>query len=257
MKSNRLKEIWREGGIVWNGWLHIPNTWSAEIMAHAGWESLTIDLQHGLHGVETAIQMMQAISTTDTVPLARLTWNDPGMAMRLLDGGAYGIICPMIETRADCEAFVGACRYPPLGYRSLGPTRARVYAGADYALYANDEIVTFAMVETQRALDNLDEIASVPGLDGIFVGPGDLYLSLTGKIGMDVDDPVMDAALDAVIAACQARNLVPGIFTGSAAYARRMALRGFRFITLKTDTLLLTEAAKTIVTQAKSSEKEE
>ena len=94
-----------------NGWLHIPSTWSAEVMARQGWDSLTIDMQHGLMGMETAIQMLQAVSTTDVVPMARVNWNSPGDIMKLLDAGAYGIVCPMIETREECEAFVGACRF--------------------------------------------------------------------------------------------------------------------------------------------------
>ena len=117
--------------------------------------------------------------------MVRVNWNTPGDTMRLLDAGAYGVICPMIETRTECEAFVGACRFPPLGYRSLGPTRARVYAGDDYAERANDTIITFAMIETEAGFNNREEIMSVPGLDGVFVGIGDLRLSLTGRAGAD------------------------------------------------------------------------
>jgi 4-hydroxy-2-oxoheptanedioate aldolase len=251
MKTNPLRDIWAKGGTVVNGWLHIPSMWSAELMANAGWDSLTVDMQHGLHSMETAIQMMQAISTTPTVPLARVNWNEPGSIMRLLDAGAYGIICPMINTRAECEAFVGACRYPPQGYRSLGPTRARVVMGADYAPHANAEILTIAMVETREALDNLEDIASVDGLDMIFVGTGDLLLSLTGTFGMDTEDPQVDAALDRVAEACARHNRIAGLFSGSAEYAAKMARRGYRFVTVKTDSLLLSEYAGRVVQQTK------
>jgi 4-hydroxy-2-oxoheptanedioate aldolase len=199
MRANKLREIWAGGGTAVNGWLHIPSSWSAEVMAHAGWDSVTIDLQHGLAGYQAAVTMLQAIATTDAVPLARSTWNDPAQIMRLLDAGAYGIICPMINTRAEAESFVGACRYPPLGYRSLGPTRAAVYAGADYAQQANDTVVTLAMVETQQALDNLEDILTTPGLDGVFVGPGDLLLSLTGQFGMDMNEPILLDALTQIV----------------------------------------------------------
>ncbi|NDJ61959.1 MAG: 2,4-dihydroxyhept-2-ene-1,7-dioic acid aldolase [Chloroflexi bacterium] len=251
MRKNELRALLAEGGVAMNGWLHIPSTWSAELMAHAGWDSLTVDLQHGMHGLEMAIQMLQAISTTDTVPLVRVTWNDPGQIMRMLDAGAYGIICPMINTRAECEAFVGACRYPPLGYRSLGPTRARVYAGADYAEHANDEMLTLAMVETAEAVANIDAIASVPGLDGIFVGTGDLRLSLTGGIGFDSADTQVDAALDTILAACARHDRVPGLFTASADYARQMIARGFRLVTIKTDSMLLSESAQQVIKQTR------
>ena len=132
MRTNKLKTLWQEGKTVVNAWVTIPSAWSAEVMAHAGFDSLTIDMQHGLADYATALAMLQAVSTTDVVPLARVPWNDPAIIMRLLDAGAYGIICPMVNTRAEAEAFVGACRYAPRGYRSYGPTRAVVYAGADY-----------------------------------------------------------------------------------------------------------------------------
>lgn len=251
MRLNRLKQIWAEGGTVVNGWLHIPSMWSAEVMANAGWDSLTVDMQHGMHSIESAIQLLQAISTTDTVPLARVNWNEPGSIMRLLDAGAYGIICPMVNTREECVSFVGACRYPPEGYRSLGPTRARVYAGADYAEHANDEILTIAMVETKEALANIDEIASVPGLNMIFVGTGDLRLSLTGGIGFDSDDAQVDAALDTIVKACEKNNLIAGLFTASPAYAHQMIARGFRFVTVKTDSMLLSEYARQVVQETK------
>lgn len=252
MKANPLRKIWDEGETVVNGWLHIPSMWSAEVMANAGWDSIVVDLQHGLHSIETAIQLMQAISTTDTVPLARVNWNEPGSIMRLLDGGAYGIICPMINTRAECEAFVGACRYPPAGYRSLGPTRARVALGADYAQHANREILTIAMVETREALANVDDIASVDGLDMIFVGTGDLRLSLTGGIGFDSDDTEVDAALDTIVSACRANNIQAGLFTASSAYAKQMIARGFNFVTVKTDSMILSEYAQQLVSDTKS-----
>lgn len=247
MKKNPLKQIWEDGGYVINGWLHIPNTWSAEVMANAGWDSILVDMQHGMHSMESAIQLLQAISTTDTIPLARVNWHSAGETMRLLDAGAYGIICPMVNTRAECEAFVGACRYPPQGYRSLGPTRARVVMGADYAQHANDEILTIAMIETAEALANVDEIASVEGLDMIFVGTGDLRLSLTGGVGFDSDDAQVDKALDTILEACQRNNLIAGLFTASPDYASRMIARGFRFITVKTDSMILSEYAKKIV----------
>ena len=247
MKKNPLKQIWLDGGVVINGWLHIPNTWSAEVMANADWDSLVVDMQHGMHSMESAIQLLQAINTTDTVPLARINWNTPGEAMRLLDAGAYGIICPMVDTREQCQAFVRACRYPPHGYRSLGPTRSRMVMGDDYAQYANDEILTIAMVETIEALNNLDAIASVDGLDMIFVGTGDLRLSLTGKLGFDSEDSQVERALTCVLEACEKYNLVAGLFTASPEYASQMIRRGFRFVTVKTDSMILSEYARKVV----------
>ncbi|MDP9137324.1 MAG: aldolase/citrate lyase family protein, partial [Pseudomonadota bacterium] len=174
MRPNPLKKLWASGGAAVNGWLAIPNSFSAEVMAHQGWDSLTLDLQHGLLDYGAVVPMLQAISTTGVAPLARVPWLEEGILMKLLDAGCYGLICPMINSRAECERFVQACRYPPRGGRSFGPIRALLYGGADYFAHANEEIVLLAMVETKAALDDLEGILSVPGLDGIYVGPADL-----------------------------------------------------------------------------------
>jgi len=244
---NPLRDIWAKGGYVLNGWLHIPSTWSAELMGYAGWNSLTVDMQHGLQSIETVIQMIQVISATPAVPLARISWNEPGAAMRLLDAGAWGIICPMVNTAEECAAFVGACRYPPLGYRSLGPTRCGLVMGADYVHKANDELIAAAMIETPQALDNLEAIASVPGLDMLFVGTGDLRLTLRGTVGRDGEDPQVEAALDRIAAVCAAHNLIAGLFTSSTTYAAQAIHRGYRFITIQTDGSILRESAQQIV----------
>ena len=179
MRTNRLKTLWREGRPAVSGWLSIPAApFSAEIMAHQGWDALTVDLQHGLIDYQTAVGMLTAISTTETVPLVRVPWLEFGLIMKLLDAGAYGIICPMVNTRKDAENLVHAGRYPPAGTRSFGPVRAAIYGGADYVENANDEIVLLAMIETEEALDNVKEIAAVPGLDGLFIGPNDFAKSL-------------------------------------------------------------------------------
>jgi len=249
MRKNLLLEKWASGKAITNGWLHIPSSWSAELMAHAGWDSITVDMQHGFHSIESVLHMLQAINTTDTVPIVRVNWNDEGIIMRVLDAGAYGVICPMVNTREECEAFVGAVRYPPLGYRSLGPTRARVVAGLDYGKHANDEILAIAMVETKEALENVEEIASVPGLSGIFVGAGDLRFSMKGEIGFDGDDEEFTQAIDRILAACQANDIVAGIFTASSEYANKMIERGFRWLTVKSDSMILGEYAKQLVSE--------
>src|SRR5947209_8918553 len=110
-------------------------------MAHQGFDSLTVDMQHGVVDYQVAVTMLQAISTTDVVPLARVPWNDPARLMKILDAGAYGVICPLINTREQPEALVAACKYYPRGYGQWGPVRASIYAGSDYtATRANDEL---------------------------------------------------------------------------------------------------------------------
>ena len=197
MRTNRLKTLWREGRPAVSGWLSIPAPFSAEIMAHQGWDALTVDLQHGLIDYQTAVDMLTAISTTETVPLARVPWLEFGLIMKLLDAGAYGVICPMVNTREDAQNLVRAGRYPPAGTRSFGPVRAAIYGGADYVENANDEIVLLAMIETEEALDNVKEIAAVSGLDGLFIGPNDLAKSLGRAPRLDTDDPLVAPAIAA------------------------------------------------------------
>lgn len=176
MRPNAAKVLMREGGRVLNAWCSIPSAYVAEVLGHQGFDTVTIDLQHGAIDYMAAFHMLQAVSATPATPFARVPWNEPGLLMKLLDSGAYGLICPMINSRRDCEDFVGACRYPPMGWRSFGPNRVVQYAGSDYWQHANREIILLAQVETAEAVANIDDILDVPGLDGIYVGPGDLSL---------------------------------------------------------------------------------
>lgn len=247
MKINKLKKKLEAGHVVLNGWLHIPNTWTAEVMAHAGWDSITIDAQHGLPDIETGIQMMQAISTTDTVPLFRVSWNDPASIMRVLDGGSYGVICPMINDAKACQTFVQACRYPPLGYRSFGPIRARVYAGNDYAQYANEEILTIAMIETKQAVEAIDAILSTKGLNAILVGSNDLRLSFAASVPQSEVSDQYERALDIILKSCQRNGIIPGIWSATAPIGKSMIAKGFRLVSILSDSMLLQQAAQQLV----------
>ena len=249
MRENRARKIWQDGGAVINGWLGIPSSLSAETMAHQGWDSLTVDQQHGMVDFASAVTMLQAISTTETVPMTRVPWLDPGYIMKMLDAGAYGIICPMINNRAQAEALVGACRYAPQGYRSFGPVRALMYGGADYPEKANETVLSIAMIETQESLDNLDAIMSVPGLDGIYIGPSDLGLSLGGKPKPDQTDPKIMAAIEAILAAAKKHRLLAGIHCGATTYARKMIDLGFQLVTIQSDNMLMAAAAKRSVAE--------
>jgi 4-hydroxy-2-oxoheptanedioate aldolase len=236
VRENRLKTMWARGEAVVNGWLAIPAGFSAEVMAHQGFDSLTIDMQHGIVDYQTAVSMLQGISTTGVTPLARVPWNDPGAIMKILDAGAYGVICPMINTRAQAEALVAACKYPPRGYRSFGPARASIYAGADYAEHANENLIVMPMIETAEALKNLDAILSTPGVDAIYVGPADLSLALGCKPRLDqTDEPVVEAQKQ-IVEACKRHNVVAGIHNSTAAYSLKMIEIGYRFVTLASDT---------------------
>src|SRR5579885_2461215 len=228
---------------------------SAEVMAHAGWDSLVVDMQHGMIDYQTMVTMLQGISTTDTVPLVRVPWNDPAHIQKALDAGAYGIVCPMINNRAEAEKFVGSMRYAPLGYRSSGPIRAALYGGADHHAKANDIVVAFGMIETQEALDNLDDTLSVKGLDAIYVGPSDLSISLGYNPGGDKPDEWMMAALKKILDACRRHKVQPGIHCGAPAYAKKMIGMGFTFVTVGGDTRFITMGAAQAVAEMKDAPK--
>lgn len=256
MRPNRVSEIWQQGGAVVNGWLQIPHGVAAEAVAETPWDSLTIDLQHGPVGYDAAVPMLQAISTTDKVPLARVPWNEPGIIMKMLDAGCYGIICPMVNSVEEAKQFVGACLYPPHpnGYRSFGPNRARIYGGADYASGANDTILPIAMIETKQAVENLDAILDVEGLKGIYVGPADLSQSYGGKPVSDHTDDTMLKLLDKICGSARKRGLGAGIHVGAPAYGKRMIDMGYNFITIASDLRLLSVACASAVQEVKGGE---
>ena len=252
MRPNTAKAQLKAGGRILNAWCSIPSPYVAEALAHLGFDTVTIDLQHGAIDYAAAFSMLQAISTSSAIPLARVPWNEPGILMKLLDSGAYGIICPMINTRADAEAFVGACRYAPAGFRSYGPNRVREYAGADYLQGANDEILLLAQIETEEAARNLDEILSVPGLDGIYVGPGDLSLSMGVAPSMAPKDPRVLALMANVRERAAAHGLITAVHTDGAATALERYREGFQLCSMPTDMRLLINAAKAQIDAVKA-----
>jgi 4-hydroxy-2-oxoheptanedioate aldolase len=254
-RANGVRDIWASGRAVINSWCGVPSSFSAEVMAHAGFDSLVVDMQHGMIDYQVMVHMLTAFSTTSVTPLVRVPWNDPAHIQKALDAGAYGIVCPMINNRAEAEKFVGSCRYAPLGYRSSGPIRAALYGGADYHMKANDIVIAFGMIETQEALDNLDEIMSVKGLDAIYVGPSDLSISLGYAPGGDKPDEWMMAALKKIVDAARRHKVQPGIHCGAPAYAKKMIEMGFTFVTVGGDTAFLRAGAIAAVAEMKNAPK--
>ena len=256
MKKNKLREIIKSGKAIINGWLQIPNSFSAEVMAKQGWDSLTIDMQHGVVDYPNALQMLQAISTTETTPLARVNWNEPGQIMKILDAGCYGVICPMVSNKEQAEKFVQACMYPPKGYRSFGPIRALMYAGADYGDHANEEILKIAMIETKEALDNLDEIMSTPGVDGIYIGPADLSLAIGEKPSFDKpeSDPVFSVMMK-ILEHAKKNNIFAGLHNMTPEYAQKMIDKGFQFVTVGSEQRFMSSAGKSVLEKLKGKTK--
>ena len=247
MRENRLRTLWKNDQTAINGWLAIPNSFSAEVMAHQGWDTLTIDMQHGVIDYAALVPMLQAISTTATVPIVRVPWLEPGIVMKALDAGAYGIICPMVNTREEAQRLVAYTNYAPKGTRSFGPVRATLYGGADYAQRANDTVVRFAMIETAQALDNLDDILSVEGLDAIYIGPSDLSLALGCRPVFDDVDPPVAQAIDHIVARAKAHGVVAGIHNGVPEVAKARVAKGFRFVTLGSDARMLAAGSQQLL----------
>ena len=246
MRKNKLKELFKTGKPIINSWLSIPSSFSAESMAQQSWDSLTIDMQHGLIDYSSAVNMLQAISTTDITPMARVNWNEPGQIMKILDAGCYGVICPMVSNRKEAEKFVQACQYPPKGYRSFGPIRASIYGGSDYAKHADNEILKLAMIETKEALEKLDEILDTPNLDGIYIGPADLSLAVGEEPSFDKpEDTKAYKEILRVLEAAKKRKLIAGLHNGTPEYAQKMLDKGFNLVTVGSDSRYITAGAKT------------
>jgi 4-hydroxy-2-oxoheptanedioate aldolase len=236
MRANTLREIWAKGEAVVNGWASIPSAFSAEVLAHQGYDSITIDMQHGVVDYQAMVTMLAAISTTSVIPLARVPWNDPAIIGKTWDAGVYGIVCPMVNTPEEAEAFVRASKYPPRGFRSNGPVRASLYGGADYWRHANDTLLCIPMIETAEAVKNIDAILSVPGVEAIYVGPADLSWSLgCMPPRLDQTDAPVVEAQKTIIKAAKKHGVFAGIHCGTATYAAKMIEDGYQLVTLASD----------------------
>lgn len=239
-----LREKWQRGETATNLFLTGRSAWSAEVLSHLGFNSLTVDMQHGLTEFTDLLPTLQGIASGRALPFVRLNWNHPMEIMKALDYGAAGLICPMIETQADTAAFVRAAKYPPLGNRSFGPIRAALQHEGDYFEDANQATLAFAMIETAAAADNLEAIAATAGLDGLYVGPFDLSASMGLPQRADFSDPTLMQVIDRVLELANTYDLYTGIFTVDTDTARTMATKGFHLVTCGTDVLLLRQAAE-------------
>lgn len=250
MRPNTAKRRLNAGEAVVCGWLSLPSSYSAELVASQGYDCVNIDLQHAMLEFETALSMLQGISSTPAIPLARVGGPEPEPMMKLLDAGAYGIVCPMISSVEDAKAFVSACRYPPVGNRSFGPARGLLYGGPDYVDHADAEILTIGMIETRQGVENADAIAAVDGLDVLFIGPNDLSMAYGQAPSSEPKHPDVVAAIDRCLKAATAAGKPCGIFStdGNAAAQRRK--EGFRFLVPGSDASLLGRATREAVTSS-------
>ena len=253
MRENAFRAALLEGRQCIGVWLSVANAYTAESLAQLGFDYACVDLQHGLLDYQDLTYMLPAISTSATVPLVRVPWNEPYEIMKVLDVGAYGVIVPLVNTPEDAARAVAACRYPPAGNRSFGPIRAALYGGRGYAAEANEQIMCLAMIETEEGLANVAEIAATPGLDGIYVGPSDLALALGLPPAGDTEDASHLAALQAIQDSCARAGVAAGIHTSSLDYCRKRLSAGFNFATLGSDAGFMARTAATELAAARGS----
>jgi len=243
LKKNRVKELWREGKAAVGVWMVLGSPITVEIIANLGYDWIVVDTEHGAIDISTTQSIIQAISYTNTVPMVRVPWNDPSLIKRALDAGAYGLVIPMVNSREDAVRAVQAARYPPLGIRSYGGPRARLYGGVDYFEHANEEIAVVVQIEHIDAVNRADKILSVEGVDAFFIGPSDLAVSMGLKPGLDQTDPRHVEAVSKVLAAGKKYGVPGGIHVGSAEAANERIAQGFQFVGLSSDEGFVRSAA--------------
>lgn len=239
-RGRGLRARWDAGEPAFGLWAGIPTSVSAELAAAAGYDYVCVDLQHGMADERAMVSMFHATEAHGSTALARPAWNEPGLIMRALDLGAAGVIVPLVNNGAEAERAVAACRYPPHGTRSHGPVRAHLVVGST----APDDlaaVLCLVMVETLEGLENVEEIAATPDLDGIYIGPSDLSLAL-GLAPPSIGDPKLEAAIARIREACRAHGLIAGMHCYEGHAARQRAAEGFDLVTAAIDSRLLSAA---------------
>ncbi len=235
MRENTSLSAWKRGEQTVGCWLSMANTYSAEVISKLGFDWVCIDLQHGIIDYPDLANMLPAISNSEATPLVRVPWNEPYEIMKVLDAGAYGVIVPMVNNREEAAQAVAACKYPPAGNRSFGPIRGALYGGRGYAQEANDQIACIAMIETKEGIDKVEEIATTPGLDAVYIGPADLALSMGLPVSGDQPQEEHLEMVKHIQSVCQASGIAIGIHTSSLEYTQKYLALGFNFVTLRSD----------------------
>ncbi len=246
-----IRERWRAGGITLGAWLAIPSPASAETTARSGVDYVCVDTQHGGIEYSDAVPMIQAILLGGASPIVRVPWNEPGIIGKMLDAGAHGVIVPMVNTVAEAEAVVRACRYAPEGARSFGPGLVAPRVDGSYVDWARDNVAVIPMIETAQAVAGIDDILAVAGIDAVYVGPADLSLTLGLPPGNNDDTPAFADALAAIAAACARAGVVAGVHASGALTPTRLDA-GFRMVTVTTDIVAMRLGLAAELAQARS-----
>jgi len=249
MKTNVVRAKLKQGHPSIGTWLTLPDPLAARMMASVGFDWLTVELEHTPTNLETAATIFAIVSASGSVPLVRVPWNTGENIKRVLDTGAWGIVVPMVNSRAEAEAAVAAARYAPLGTRSIGGQLHAINFETDPATYyarANDEILVVLMIEHVKAIEAADEILSVPGIDVVFIGPNDLHNSLGKPPAFESDDPAFTDALAHVLKMARKHGVAPGIHVADTAAAQRRLAEGFQFIAVASEAGMMLSKAQEV-----------
>jgi 4-hydroxy-2-oxoheptanedioate aldolase len=248
MKPNRIRQRWVNGEVASCLWVDVGWPVAVEHLAGIGFDALTLDLQHSLIDRGAAPGLLQAISLGGSTPLVRVSQNDPSEIGFALDAGAYGVFCPQVETHADAQKFVESCRYAPRGTRSWGPTRGLLYGGPDYFDAYQETILTIAIIETVQGVQNMEEIASTPGLDMIYVGPNDLSIDYGGSPTYVPSDPRVIDAMGRSIEIARRNNIRSGTYAGNVEVARLAREKGHALVSVGYAAKIMFAAARATLT---------
>lgn len=240
MRPNRLKQLWREDRTAFGFWMTLGSPEVVELASCLDVDWLLLDAEHGAASYEDCLRLLQAMNGSDATPLIRVPWNDTVAIKRALDMGAEGILVPQIKTAEEVAGIVAMCRYPPEGHRGIGPQRAsRYYLDFnDYMKKANEEIAVIVQIETVEAVDNLDAILAVPGLDAIFIGPADLSADM--GYFPDMQAPEFLKVVDEILAKARKAGVPAGHYCGSGPEANERAAQGFLMVSINTELGVLT-----------------
>ena len=247
MRFNTTKRLLKEGKPAVGIWLNLPCVNSAEAMAHAGFDWVTVDMEHGPVDFEMLNNMLIAIGTTEATPMCRIPDNDPVYIKRILDAGAMGIIVPMVCSSEEAANAVKYAKYPPEGVRSAGGGRWKFWAGNDYTKYANDEISVIVMIEHMDGVTNAEEILSTPGIDACFIGPNDLAWSM--GLGLNQKDPRHEEAIQEVLRVAKKVGCPAGIHCRSVEEVSKRIDQGFQYLACMSDVNMMFNTASAGVKQ--------
>jgi 2-dehydro-3-deoxyglucarate aldolase len=256
MLAANIKKRLKEGKVSVGSWMSMAHVSIAEILAAAGYDWVVIETEHTAIDVSEVLRLIIAIEGQGVVPLVRLAWNDPIQVKAVMDSGAAGVLVPMVNSKTDAELAVKSIKYPPQGFRGVGLARAQSYGQglAEYVQNANRDGLLMVQIEHIEAVNNLDEILSVSGIDGTFIGPYDLSLSM-GLPGQ-LNHPDVEEAKQRVLEVTKAHGLVPGIHLvhpdNAVEELRDCVRNGYQFIALGTDILFLGDSCRRLHDEARS-----